>query len=67
MDIGLRACRRLERGMTTAEYATGALCTGVIACGMAALVDSGWFVRLFEQLFDAALIRTLPELLGWFP
>ena len=65
VDTGAGAHRRDERGMTTAEYASGMLCTAVIGCGMAALADAGWFIDLFARLFDVALSKTLPELLGW--
>ena len=51
--------------MTTAEYAGGRVCTAMIGCGLVALVDIGWFTDMFERLFDAALTRPLPYLLGW--
>jgi hypothetical protein len=50
--------------MSTAEYAG---CTGgvaLIAGGLVALVDAGWFPGLFARVFDAAMTWTLPDLLG---
>lgn len=55
---------RGEQGMTTAEYAGCAGGVTLIASGLVALVDSGWFSGQFARIFDAAMSWTLPDLLG---
>ena len=65
MRIG-SGCGRLrgEAGMTTAEYAGCAGGVALVAGGLLALVEAGWFTGLFARIFDAAMTWTLPDLLG---
>jgi Protein of unknown function (DUF4244) len=60
-----RRPRQSERGMTTAEYAAGVVATALIGSCLGSLTHAGWFGRMFERVFDAALTRTLPDLIGW--
>jgi hypothetical protein len=56
--------RHGERGMITAEYGVGVLCTAVIACGLVTLVDAGWFAEFLVRIFDVSFNRTLADLVS---
>ena len=66
MHLGFAERRRaVERGMTTAEYVTGVVATAAIGSCLVSLADAGWFGEMLGRVLDAALTRTLPDLIGW--